>query len=176
MSKIYVLEENRTGSQEFTQEGLEWCGECFSPIEKKHNEKFWSKPLIKQKNTWESLFFIITNILKIQKKEKDRDQSTVRQCHHQREWGAYKMLLDNQTEQLEHIILKMTVTLKESSVDVCDHGSMNFWGQIPSTHIKVIVAIYTWTPALGSGDRGISCQTNWKPEISVLSKRQNQRE
>lgn len=70
MSKIYVLEENRTGSQEFTQEGLEWCGECFSPIEKEHNKKVWSKPLIKQKNTWESLFFIITNILKIQKKRK----------------------------------------------------------------------------------------------------------
>lgn len=36
------------------------------------------------------------------------------------------MLLDNQTEQLEPVILKMTVTLKESSVDMWGHGSMNF--------------------------------------------------
>lgn len=57
MSKIYVVEENRTGSQEFAQEGLEWCGECFSLIEKEHNKKVWSKPLISQKNAWESLFF-----------------------------------------------------------------------------------------------------------------------
>lgn len=70
MSKIYVVEENRTGSQEFAQEGLESCGQCFSLIEKEHNKKVWSKPLISQKNAWESLFFIITNTLKIQKKKK----------------------------------------------------------------------------------------------------------